>query len=45
MHEAVELRDGDQTQYLGKGVMRAVQNVNEVLTRNWKVHLSLNRIL
>ena len=33
MHEAVELRDGDQTQYLGKGVMRAVQNVNEVLNK------------
>ncbi|MFM7770425.1 MAG: phosphopyruvate hydratase [Bacteroidota bacterium] len=33
MHEAVELRDGDQTQYLGKGVMRAVQNVNEILRK------------
>jgi enolase len=33
MHEAVELRDGDKTQYLGKGVMRAVQNVNEVLNK------------
>src|SRR5262245_55166767 len=27
-HEAVELRDGDQTRYLGKGVLRAVENVN-----------------
>ncbi|MGA7686021.1 MAG: phosphopyruvate hydratase [Terriglobales bacterium] len=27
-HEAVELRDGDQTQYLGKGVLKAVENVN-----------------
>ena len=33
MHEAVELRDGDKSQYLGKGVMRAVQNVNEVLRK------------
>ena len=33
IHEAVELRDGDQSQYLGKGVMRAVQNVNEVLNK------------
>jgi len=33
MHEAVELRDGDTTQYLGKGVMRAVQNVNEILRK------------
>lgn len=30
-HEAVELRDGDKSQYLGKGVLKAVENVNEVL--------------
>ena len=30
-HEAVELRDGDKGQYLGKGVLKAVQNVNSVL--------------
>lgn len=28
-YEAVELRDGDTTRFLGKGVLRAVQNVNE----------------
>ena len=27
-HEAVELRDGDQSHYLGKGVLKAVENVN-----------------
>src|SRR5688572_29121317 len=27
-HEAVELRDGDKTKYLGKGVTRAVESVN-----------------
>ena len=27
-HEAVELRDGDKSQYLGKGVLQAVANVN-----------------
>ena len=27
-HEAVELRDGDAKQYLGKGVLKAVENVN-----------------
>ena len=27
-HEAVELRDGDQETYLGKGVLKAVENVN-----------------
>lgn len=30
-HEAVELRDGDKSNYLGKGVLKAVQNVNETL--------------
>jgi enolase len=28
-HEAVELRDGDKTRYNGKGVLKAVENVNE----------------
>ena len=28
-HEAVELRDGDKSRYLGKGVLKAVQNINE----------------
>jgi enolase len=28
-HEAVELRDGDPKRYLGKGVLKAVKNVNE----------------
>jgi enolase len=30
-HEAVELRDGDKSRYGGKGVLQAVENVNEVL--------------
>ena len=30
-HEAVELRDGDKNRYLGKGVTKAVKNVNEVI--------------
>src|SRR6187399_311402 len=29
--EAVELRDGDKKRYLGKGVLKAVKNVNTVL--------------
>lgn len=35
-HEAVELRDGDKGQYLGKGVLKAVQNVNTVLDEELK---------
>ena len=30
-HEAVELRDGDQKRFLGKGVLEAVKNVNELI--------------
>lgn len=30
-HEAVELRDGDKERYLGKGVSKAVENVNTVI--------------
>ncbi len=30
-HEAVELRDGDKGRYLGKGVLKAVENVNVVI--------------
>ncbi|MFZ9141055.1 MAG: phosphopyruvate hydratase, partial [Burkholderiaceae bacterium] len=26
--EAIELRDGDKSRYLGKGVLRAVENIN-----------------
>src|ERR1700748_1292874 len=29
-YEAVELRDGDKKRYLGKGVTKAVENVNEL---------------
>ena len=30
-HEAVELRDGDKGRYLGKGVLKAVDNVNDII--------------
>ncbi|MGC8862857.1 MAG: phosphopyruvate hydratase [Armatimonadota bacterium] len=30
-HEALEMRDGDKDRYLGKGVLNAVRNVNEVI--------------
>jgi enolase len=30
-HEALELRDGDKARFLGKGVLKAVQNVNNVI--------------
>lgn len=31
MYEAVELRDDDKGRYLGKGVLKAVENVNEII--------------
>lgn len=30
-HEAVELRDGDKSVYVGKGVLKAVENVNKII--------------
>lgn len=30
-HEAVELRDGDKKRFLGKGVLKAVKNINDIL--------------
>ncbi len=32
-NEALELRDGDKKRYLGKGVLKAVENVNEVIAK------------
>ncbi|MDO5491658.1 MAG: phosphopyruvate hydratase [Bacillota bacterium] len=31
VHEAVELRDGDKSRYLGKGTLQAVKNINEII--------------
>jgi len=36
VHEAVELRDGDAKYYMGKGVLKAVQNVNNILSEELK---------
>lgn len=36
IHEAVELRDGDKSNYLGKGVLKAVGNVNNILNNELK---------
>ncbi|MCP2520786.1 phosphopyruvate hydratase [Candidatus Aminicenantes bacterium AC-708-M15] len=39
-HEALELRDGDKKRYLGKGVLKAIRNVNEVIApklKGWEV--------
>ena len=36
MHEAVELRDNDKSVYMGKGVLKAVANVNDVLAPELK---------
>ena len=35
-HEAVELRDGDKSRYLGKGVTKAVKNVNSEIAKKVK---------
>ncbi|MBN1951832.1 MAG: phosphopyruvate hydratase [Bacteroidales bacterium] len=33
-NEALELRDGDKKRYLGKGVLKAVDNVNNIIAKN-----------
>src|ERR1700689_1265252 len=33
-HEALELRDGDKSRYLGKGVLKAVENVNTAIAQS-----------
>ena len=35
-HEAIELRDGDKSRYLGKGVTKAVSNVNDIVAKEIK---------
>ncbi len=44
VHEAWELRDGDESQFLGKGVMTAVANVNEKLANDLVGMDALNQI-
>jgi enolase len=44
-HEAVELRDGDKGRYLGKGVLKAVTNVNETIARELLGEDALEQIL
>lgn len=36
IYEALELRDGDKSRYMGKGVLKAVANVNEILAKELK---------
>jgi len=36
VHEAIELRDGDKGRYMGKGVLKAIDNVNKVLNEELK---------
>ena len=44
MHEAWELRDGDKAVYLGKGVTKAVQHINEVLANELVGYDAMNQI-
>jgi enolase len=37
-HEAVELRDGDKSRYLGKGCLRAVENINGPIAKSLVGH-------
>ena len=43
-HEAVELRDGDKSRYLGKGVLTAVKNVNDAIAPELIGYNVLNQV-
>jgi enolase len=43
-HEAVELRDGDKKRYLGKGVLKAVENVNAKIAKSLLGQNALDQI-
>ncbi|MFJ7954106.1 phosphopyruvate hydratase [Lysinibacillus sp. NPDC096418] len=40
-YEAVELRDGDKSRYLGKGVLKAVENVNTIISQELEGNYSV----
>ncbi len=42
-HEAWELRDGDKDRFLGRGVLKAVANVKEIIARPTKASLARTR--
>jgi enolase len=44
-HEAVELRDGDKKRYLGKGVQKAVANVNDIIAKELTGYDATEQIL
>jgi len=44
VNEALELRDGDKSRYLGKGVLKAVENVNTVIAEKLMGMDALNQV-
>jgi len=44
VHETVELRDGEKERYLGKGVLKAVNNVNTTLNEELKGYYILDQV-
>jgi enolase len=44
-NEAIELRDGDKGRYLGKGVLKAVYNVNEIIAKEIVGMNALDQVL
>jgi enolase len=44
-YEAVELRDGDKKRYLGKGVLKAVENVNDIIAPKLEGYHALDQVI
>jgi len=43
-HEALELRDGDKARFLGKGVLKAVDNVNNIIAKELIGYNALDQV-
>ncbi len=44
VHEAMELRDNEKERYMGKGVLKAVHNVNSILNEELQGHFVLDQV-
>ena len=44
-YEAVELRDKDQNRYFGKGVLKAVDNINNIIPRTNIIYCGIDTVI
>lgn len=44
VHEAVEMRDGDKSRFMGKGVLKAIENVNDIIAKELEGFNALDQV-